>query len=83
MLLIDLTWTIQADRERALRDALRRHEVRVASAEASTSEAPTTTRRRGSSRRVVGVSIGDGASQLGDASAEVGRLQDFNPAAGT
>ena len=82
MLLIDLTWTIQADRERALRDALRRHEVRVASADASTFEAPTTMRDR-SSHRVVGVPIGDRASQLGDASAEVGGLQDFNPASGT
>jgi hypothetical protein len=81
MLLIDVTWTIQADRERALRDAVRRHEARVASAEASTSEAPTATPDRSS--RVASVSIGDGPSQLADSGAEVGGFQDFNPASGT
>jgi hypothetical protein len=82
MLLIDVTWTIQADRERALRDALRRHEAQVATAEARSSEAPTATPDR-SSRRVASVSIGDGASQVGDSGAEVGGFQDFNPASGT
>ena len=82
MLLIDLTWTIQADRDRALRDALRRHEVRVASAQQSTSDAPAAT-SDGSSGQVASVSIRDGSSQLADSSPDVGGFQDFNPASGT
>ncbi len=39
MLLIDLTWTIQADRERAFRDAARRREARAAATDPAASRA--------------------------------------------
>jgi hypothetical protein len=83
MLLIDLTATIEADRERAFREALRRREARAAAtAEPSVSTAHQTSARAFSSGDVAGVTIGDRAGRRGDPGPDVGGFQDLNPASG-
>ena len=80
MLLIDLTWTIQADRERALRDASRRREARAAASEQSQALAGREPGHDVSSDQLGRVALRDGAGRRGDAGADVGGFQDLHPA---
>ena len=80
MLLIDLTWTIQADRERAFRDAARRREARAATTDPSASTRVDEPSRAVPSGHVTGVAVGDGAGRRGDTRPDVGGFQDLNPA---
>lgn len=82
MLLIDLTWTIQADRERALRDALRRREARAAATDAAASSAGTSSDAVPSGE-VARVAVGDRAGRRGEVRPDIGGFQDLNPASGS
>ena len=83
MLLIDLTATIEADRERAFSEALRRREARVATTtDPNASTAPQTRGPALSSSHVASVAVGDRAGRRGDSGADVGGFQDLNPASG-
>ena len=81
MLLIDLTATIEADRERAFREALRRREARVAmTTDGGTARARGTSGRALSSGAVAGVAVGDRPGRRGDGRPDVGGFQDLHPA---
>ena len=83
MLLIDLTWTIQADRERAFRDALLRREARSAATRAGASSAAEMSSDGVPSGEVARVALGDRAGRLGETRPDIGGLQDLNPASGS
>ena len=83
MLLIDLTWTIQADRERAFRDAARRREARAAATDQGASRAAGTSSDGVPSGEVARVALGDRAGRRGEARPDIGGLQDLNPASGS
>jgi hypothetical protein len=72
MVLLELHRALEADRRREIRIAERRTAMLAASTPAV---AP--------SDGIAGVAIGDGAGRRGDASADIGRGQDLDPAAGS
>ena len=84
MLLIDLTWTIQADRERAFRDAASapRGACR-GDRPAGASRAAGTSSDGVPSGEVARVALGDRAGRRGEARPDIGGLQDLNPASGS
>jgi hypothetical protein len=79
MLNIDLLKTIEDDRERDLRTARWRQELR----EAKRAHAVRARGTSGSSGGATRVSVGDRTRELGNPVADVGGLQDLHPASGS